>query len=270
MKIIFAIFCTTVQLRAVNFTNYLKEQHMKLKKKFEILMIIFAVIVGFYSLFMTPFLTPFVLGGVILQGILGGFSGKVGPVVGGKWKDIDYMRSYVIPSNPNTAGQQAVRLKFSNLVATARDLLPSILQPFWDPFYSGMSGFNAFISQNYANASVTGIIDETAIMSLGTLEVLPDVAGVYTTGSGNIALTWEPGVTGNGLNSDQTQAVAIDLTTGLLLGTANTDVRSGGSDILNVATGLTATNIAIFMFAFRGTGGSFMVSDSNSAICTAP
>lgn len=31
--------------------------------------------------------------GTIKQGILGGFSGKVGTVVGGTWKGISYMRS---------------------------------------------------------------------------------------------------------------------------------------------------------------------------------
>ena len=31
--------------------------------------------------------------GTINKGILGGFSGKVGNVVGGTWKGIDYMRS---------------------------------------------------------------------------------------------------------------------------------------------------------------------------------
>ena len=31
--------------------------------------------------------------GTITKGILGGFSGKVGSVVGGSWKGIDYMRS---------------------------------------------------------------------------------------------------------------------------------------------------------------------------------
>ena len=41
--------------------------------------------------------------GTISKGILGGFSGKVGTVIGGNWKGIDYMRS--IPasvSNPRT------------------------------------------------------------------------------------------------------------------------------------------------------------------------
>lgn len=44
--------------------------------------------------------------GKINQGILGGFSGKVGNVIGGNWKGIDYMR--VKPAsvaNPQTEGQ---------------------------------------------------------------------------------------------------------------------------------------------------------------------
>lgn len=35
--------------------------------------------------------------GTIKQGILGGFSGKVGNVVGASWKGIDYIRS--LPSS---------------------------------------------------------------------------------------------------------------------------------------------------------------------------
>ena len=51
--------------------------------------------------------------GRIKQGILGGFSGKVGNVVGSSWKGISYMRS--LPQhyhNPNTEGQVEQRTKF--------------------------------------------------------------------------------------------------------------------------------------------------------------
>ena len=44
--------------------------------------------------------------GKIAQGILGGLSGKVGNVIGGSWKGIDYIR--IKPSsvaNPRTVGQ---------------------------------------------------------------------------------------------------------------------------------------------------------------------
>jgi hypothetical protein len=50
--------------------------------------------------------------GTIKQCILGGFSGKVGTVIGASWKGINYMRS--IPQhvkNPRTAGQVSRRSK---------------------------------------------------------------------------------------------------------------------------------------------------------------
>lgn len=52
--------------------------------------------------------------GKIAQGILGGLSGKVGNIVGGSWKGIDYIR--IKPSsvaNPRTEGQVNQRNKFT-------------------------------------------------------------------------------------------------------------------------------------------------------------
>jgi len=44
--------------------------------------------------------------GKISQGILGGFSGKVGSVVGANWKGINYMRAKAVSvANPRTDGQ---------------------------------------------------------------------------------------------------------------------------------------------------------------------
>ena len=58
----------------------------------------------------------------INQGILGGFSGKVGSVVGANWKGIHYMRSKAASvANPRTEGQVKQRTKFS---VTLRFLQP--------------------------------------------------------------------------------------------------------------------------------------------------
>ena len=52
--------------------------------------------------------------GEIKQGILGGFSGKVGTVIGSTWKDVSYMRAMAISvSNPRTPKQQTQRGKFA-------------------------------------------------------------------------------------------------------------------------------------------------------------
>ena len=50
--------------------------------------------------------------GKISQGILGGVSGKVGNVVGGSWKGIDYLK--IMPAsvaNPQTPAQMDQRSK---------------------------------------------------------------------------------------------------------------------------------------------------------------
>jgi len=52
--------------------------------------------------------------GTIKKGILGGFSGRVGTVVGSSWKGISYMRS--LPQkvkNPRTLLQMNQRTKFA-------------------------------------------------------------------------------------------------------------------------------------------------------------
>jgi hypothetical protein len=207
--------------------------------------------------------------GVINQGILGGFSGKVGPVVGGKWKDVDYMRGYVVPANPNTAGQQAGRAKFAQLVKTARSLLSIILQQFWDPFYSNMSGFNAWISQNYALADSAGIIDETAIMAKGTLVPETLVTATYDTSTGNVVGTWVESSTGNAEGTDNVTFLVYD-TVNEIFYNSTAAIRSLETGTFAIATGLTATNVILYAYLWRGTGSELIVSDSYGKVCAAP
>lgn len=87
--------------------------------------------------------------GIIKQGILGGFSGKVANVVGSSWKGIAVMKSLPLSvANPRTAPQIAQRTKFSNTVAFAVSILSGFIKPLWDRFAQQQSGFNAFISAN--------------------------------------------------------------------------------------------------------------------------
>jgi hypothetical protein len=243
---------------------------MKLEKKIRFLLIIFALIAGIYSLFITPFLTPFLLGGVIVNGILGGFSGKVGPVVGGKWKDIDYMRSYVIPANPNTVDQQTVRTKFGKLVQLARGLLTSLLQPYWDPYYTSMSGFNKFISLNYNTLDGSNDLQATSIISKGTLENLHNATATYDTADGDIVVTFNGIVSGNGLLTDNVACVAYDKNLETFMCDFGSNTRGDGSYLFTWLAGKTATNVIVWVFAFRGTGVDMVISDSIGDVCAAP
>lgn len=93
--------------------------------------------------------------GTINQGILGGFSGKVGPIVGFRWKSKCYIRARAAKvSNPRTPKQQEQRSKF----ATAFNFLKNI-KPFirigYKEFTKERSAFNSAMSYMLKRA-VTG------------------------------------------------------------------------------------------------------------------
>ena len=81
--------------------------------------------------------------GVIKQGILGGFSGKVSNVVGTSWKGIAVMKALPLSvANPRTAAQVAQRNKMAGCVAMLQPILSQVIKPLNDRFAGKMSGFN--------------------------------------------------------------------------------------------------------------------------------
>jgi hypothetical protein len=65
--------------------------------------------------------------GRFIKGILGGFSGKVGNIIGGNWKGISYMRSLAEPSKkPPTEQQLMQRARFAYAVHFLQPLHPVI------------------------------------------------------------------------------------------------------------------------------------------------
>lgn len=147
--------------------------------------------------------------GKIVQGILGGVSGKVGNVIGSSWKGIDYLR--IMPSsvaNPQTDAQLAQRQKMS---VTMRFLQPlsQFLRTGYKAFAVQMSGINAAMSYNIKNA-LTGTypniaVDYTnALVARGTLpSALNQVAS--STVAGTVKFDWED-------NSGEVGASALDKT----------------------------------------------------------
>lgn len=80
-------------------------------------------------MFIINLLKSFIMA-TIKQGILGGFSGRVGTIVGTSWKGIAVMKSLPLSvANPKTAGQVGQRTKFSSVVALASVILSSIIKP---------------------------------------------------------------------------------------------------------------------------------------------
>lgn len=130
--------------------------------------------------------------GKINQGILGGFSGKVGSVVGGNWKGINYMRVHTKPTNPNSEKQINQRSKFSLALSFLQPITP-FLRVGYKLFTAKQTAFNAAMSQVLTNA-ITGdapdaVIDYTAIaVSKGNLTTAQTAAFTYE--SGQITITW--------------------------------------------------------------------------------
>ena len=100
--------------------------------------------------------------GTIKQGILGGFSGKVGTVIGSSWKGISYMRGQAQSiKNPKTEGQTNQRTKFALSLAFLQSVMPVIKIGFRN-HAQRQSPFNAAMSYTLRNA-VTGIAPDFAL-----------------------------------------------------------------------------------------------------------
>ena len=90
--------------------------------------------------------------GTIKQGILGGFNGKVGTVIGSSWKGITYMRSRAQHvKNPRTAGQIYSRNALKAVTAALRPLASTLRITFKESAHN-MSAFNKAVAVNYKAA----------------------------------------------------------------------------------------------------------------------
>jgi hypothetical protein len=153
--------------------------------------------------------------GTIKQGILGGFSGKVGAVIGASWKGINYMRS--IPQhvkNPRTEGQVSQRSKFA-LALNFLKPVTGFLRTGWKLYAHRQSPFNAAMSYTLANA-ITGTYPDYAIdpskvlVSRGGLAPAAN-ASATPAGAGTITFDWEDnsGV-GNAKQTDKALLAVIN------------------------------------------------------------
>ena len=109
--------------------------------------------------------------GIIKSGILGGFSGKVGAVVGTSWKGKAIMRSQAQSvTNPRTTAQVENRNRFKYVFEFATSILSSIVKPLNDRFAQGMSGYNLFCSRNKGLFLADGeFVPANLVLSVGKL-----------------------------------------------------------------------------------------------------
>ena len=132
--------------------------------------------------------------GIINQGILGGFSGKVGPIVGFRWKSNYYIRARAAKvSNPRTPKHQEQRGKFATAFSFLKTIKPFIRIGYKE-FTQDKSAFNAAMSYTLKRA-VTGsgkeirIDFDRALVSMGTL--MPIFKGTATQNGNKMYFNWQ-------------------------------------------------------------------------------
>lgn len=203
--------------------------------------------------------------GKISQGILGGLSGKVGNIIGGNWKGIDYIR--IKPSsvaNPRTEGQVNQRTKFSSVLEFLQPN-KAFLKVGYKNFANKRTEFNSAMSYLLNNA-ITGTapnftVDYTnALLSRGSLSgVLNGVTDLSN--AGQVDFSW-------GDNSAEGNANATDKAMVLVYNPSKKDsiylldgaVRTAGAQSVTIPNTYAGDTIELFM-AFVSADGS-QVSNS--------
>lgn len=203
---------------------------------------------------------------VIQRGILGGFSNKIGNVVGSSWKGIATMRSLPLSvANPNTSAQQAVRGQFSSASKAASTLLSTIVKPMWDRFAQQQSGYNAFIQANINNFDTDGFTGEsTFAISRGALAVSNTLTAIADISGDDVTLTWNPTPAGDANPSDEAYVVTITERGAdtFFEGYVTTIARSAGTCVVEPSVGVVSGDVVYTYLAFRKTDGT-KVSDTS-------
>ena len=133
--------------------------------------------------------------GKIKQGILGGFRGKVGTVIGASWNGISYMRGLAQSvKNPKTAAQTTQRSFFKEVLDIASQFSDEQMKFLFPENISGMTRHNVLVKQLSAVAAVDGdtkSVDLGNINSIGNAPTddLPEVA-IAAAGE-NLTISWD-------------------------------------------------------------------------------
>lgn len=162
----------------------------------------------------------------LMGGLLGSASGKIAGIVAFSWKNIQAVRAYVKPANPQTDAQTANRTQFKDCAMFALLILGAILQEYMDAFIRGMSAYNWFIKTN--KDCFTETPDFTTVqLTHGTLFPAPisSVANVANT----VTITFGTSIGSNGLATDKVYACCYVEGTGGMSFAASEVLRSAGT-----------------------------------------
>ena len=148
----------------------------------------------------------------IKKGILGGFAGKVGTVIGSNWKGVDYIRSLPkASSKPATLLQTDQRLRFAAVMGFLRPIGALI-----NKGYRGVTGartpMNAAMSYHVKNA-LTGISPDFVMDYSKVVFSKGDIAGAWapeadSVSAAQLTFSWQNN-SGTGLAEEDDEAILL-------------------------------------------------------------
>ena len=197
--------------------------------------------------------------GEIKRGILGGFSGKVGTVVGANWKKISYMRALAVNvSNPRTAKQRLQRGKFKLCVQFLKPMV-DYLKVSYQYLGVNRTPFNAAMADLMDRAvTVSGeqvCLDyEKALVASGNLTAPRDPL-VEVQGN-KLIFSWEDNSgMGNAETTDLAMPLVINKETGEVLYQLEAAVRTECQTEMELPDNWDKQALAVYL-AFRNESGT--------------
>lgn len=176
--------------------------------------------------------------GTIKQGILGGFSGKVGNIVGASWRGIDYIRS--MPAsvhNPRTEAQVSQRNRFSLVGKMLKTIVPIIRIGFAGSVGTGKSAFSVAMSYNVKNA-VIGLFPDFEInfdaVKISSGDLYGAANAEASSAAGSISFVWDTDLLNNAAATDKVILLAFNAVTGEASYDVDAATRADGSCSLAV------------------------------------
>jgi len=200
--------------------------------------------------------------GTIKQGILGGFSGKVGTVIGGNWKGIDYMRGKAASvSNPKTEAQLDQRARFGAALKFLQPLT-SFLRVGFKNYAVKMTAFNSAMSYNLNNA-LSGVYPEyfidyaSALVSRGSLPGALNPQ-VQSANPNQVEFTWqENSQDANASANDKVLLVVFNSAKQLAITIVGGNDRAAGGQAVTVPSSFAGDQVECFI-AFQNLNQSVL------------
>jgi len=211
--------------------------------------------------------------GTIKKGILGGFSGKVGTVVGAAWKGIDYMRSLATKiKNPKTKAQLAQRAKFSLAVKFLSDINPYITYGYKN-YTAKQTAANFGLKFIMKNNCIVGEYPDYSLdlslvkVALGQLKAAETATA--TLSSGTAAFRWtDNSGDGNAMETDLAMALLYNKDKGEAAYSIGNATRVQSQLDFSYPTSWAGDEVAAY-FAYMSEDGSLVSESSYLGLITA-